>query len=168
MTERPVGFLVNGVAYRVPIDAAAALADRLHNASAGNVSSAFYTAAVMTDRMIEGEGATSPEWYVPEKDALRKVLEDWLIEETVVGFPASLMDLRYGLFAEAQDELPGGLYHFILDLGNAERDAIRELDRPPVPGQPFADSGQTFIVKTITPAPGSEFVAIVAAERHPG
>jgi hypothetical protein len=78
----------------------------------------------------------------------------------------SRVTLRYALFGEWQDELPAGLYHFVLDLGNAERDEIRDLERAPVPGQPVTFGGRTFIVDKIVPAPGSEFVALVLAHLH--
>jgi hypothetical protein len=72
------------------------------------------------------------------------------------------MDLRYALYAEWQDEPPAGLYHFILDLGNAERDEIHPRERAPLPGQAVTFTGESFIV----PAPGSEFAAIVLAHRQ--
>ena len=168
MTKRRVVFFnVDEVSVAVEVEDAAVLSDRLHQLSGGNLEHPAYSASVLVDRAIEGETVKSPEWHVPEANALRQVIDDWLHEVKVDSMPEAVMTLRYALFGEWQDALPGGLYHFLLDLGNMERDAILELERAPVHGQAMTIEGKTYIVRRVTAAPGSEYVAVVTAELHP-
>ncbi len=170
MPVRVVIFKVNDAVCYLPISEAAALADRLHNASDGDIGDPAYGASVMLERHIDEQTVDeTPEWRTEEKDAVRRVLEDWLAEPGgSSAFSPPLFALRNALLIERLDELPSGLYQFVIDLGNGKRDEITHLDRAPVPGQSVAFAGDSFIVDKIQAAPRSEFVALVYAHPHPG
>jgi hypothetical protein len=162
-------FKIDGASYSIEVEHAAELADRLHNRCGGDISQPAYAAAVLIDQAIDGDQPETPEWHTAEKGQLAWAIHVWINEAGFANVPEPVQDLRYALFGEDQDALPAGDYNFILSHeGGGETDAVRYLDTGPTPGQAVTIDGRTFIVRAVTKAPGSAFVAMVTAEQHPG
>jgi hypothetical protein len=166
----PLGFRIDGLDYLVTEEEAAAISDRLAHRHRGDLSHPAYSAQIMVDAMIEGE-ATDGEWHGTEKNELFGAIQDWLDEEGATVVSERVQNIRYGVFGERQDTArayPPGLFHFVIDLGIAETDAVKHLDEPPVPGQAMTVDGRTIVVKSVTPATGGEYVATIRGVHHPG
>ncbi len=167
---RQFGFRIDGVQYRITEEDTAEIADRLAHRHNGDVSHPAYSAQVMVDAMIEGD-QTPAEWHGPEKDQLFAAIQDWIDDKGVADVPDSVQNIRYGVFGERQDhskKFPPGAYLMLWSQDGAELESVQKLDGAPVPGQPFPFEGRTVIVETVTPAPGTEYVAVIRARHHPG
>lgn len=171
MTDRPAyGFDIDGVRYPLALEEAAAISDRLAHRHDGDMNHPAYAAQVMVDEMIDGR-ASDNEWHGREKDELFAAIQVWLDEDGTVGVPVPVQNIRYGVFGEREDRartFPPGLYHVAIELGDADTDAVEHRETAPVPGEAITVGGRTVVVKTVTPTPGSEYVATIVAVHHPG
>jgi hypothetical protein len=118
------------------------------------------------DHALES-GVDGLEWYPDEKDALAKAINRWIDRDTYPMVPERVRDLRYILFGEWQDDIKG-VYLFELERDGRIIEMHRELDRSPAKGQHLTIAGSTWIVESVAPLVGGEYVATMRARWYPG
>jgi hypothetical protein len=93
----------------------------------------------------------------------------WIDVDTYSNVPDRVRsDLRYALHGDWEDEIRGS-FLFELERDGAITEVPRQLDRAPVRGQHMQINEQTWIIRSIAPfGAGSEYVASVRADWHPG